>query len=90
MVRSAKKEVAPGDFTLMFGPGGRIDEYFRKELASYVDVSTTPWRLREGARGGLDGGSSSIAAFEKAHIILEMSSFVAVVAHRKLPFLSNP
>lgn len=72
MVRSAKKEVAPGDFTLMFGPGGRIDEYFRKELASYVDVSTTPWRLREGARGGLDGGSSSIAAFEKAHIIRDV------------------
>ncbi len=71
LVRSAKKEVAPDDFTQMFGPGGRIDEYFRKELANYVDVSTTPWRLREGARGGLDGGAS-IAAFEKAHVIKDV------------------
>ncbi|THJ31068.1 type VI secretion system membrane subunit TssM [Lampropedia aestuarii] len=71
LVRNATREVAPDDFTRIFGPGGRMDEYFQRELASYVDISAKPWRLREGAQGGL-GGGVAIAAFEQASVIKDV------------------
>lgn len=71
LARGAAKEVAIDDFTRMFGPGGRLDEYFQRELASAVDTSSSPWTLRAGAQGGL-GGGASLAIFEKAHIIKDV------------------
>lgn len=71
LVRTATREVALDDFTRMFGPGGRMEEYFQRELASFVDVSKSPWRLREGAQGGL-GSATAVAAFEKAHVIKDV------------------
>lgn len=67
----ATDEVAIGDFTQMFGPGGRLDGYFQKELATAVDTSTSPWQLRAGAQGGL-GAGASLAAFEKAQVIKDV------------------
>lgn len=68
---SASREVAVGDFARMFGPGGVIDSYFQQELASAVDVSASPWRLRPGVQGGL-GGGGALAQFERAAVIKDV------------------
>jgi type VI secretion system protein ImpL len=66
--RGATNEVAADDFTRMFGPGGVLDDYFKTELTNFVDTSTSPWRLRPGAQGGM-GAGDSVAVFEQAQTI---------------------
>jgi type VI secretion system protein ImpL len=66
------KEVTPGDFAKMFGPGGDMDRYFQTNLASVTDTSSRPWKLYPGAQGGLGGGQASLSAFEKASVIRDV------------------
>ena len=70
LARNAAVDVAVDDFTRMFGPGGRFDEYFRSELAGSVDTTSRPWKLRSGAQGGL--GAGTLSAFEHADAIKEV------------------
>ncbi|MDR2625655.1 MAG: type VI secretion system membrane subunit TssM [Zoogloeaceae bacterium] len=44
------------DFTHLFAAGGSADEFFQKQLAPYVDTGARPWRYREPATLGMDGG----------------------------------
>ena len=69
--RSAAQEVAVNDFTRMFGPGGVLDHYFQTELVETVDTSSSPWKLRAGAQGGL-GAGGALAQFERAAVIKEV------------------
>jgi type VI secretion system protein ImpL len=40
------RDVNIDDFTRVFAQGGVIDDFFAKNLAPFVDTSSTPWRYR--------------------------------------------
>lgn len=69
--RKAAKDVPLEDFARLFGPGGKFDDYFQRNLIDMVDVSTHPWTLKEGARGQM-GSGINIASFEQARTIREV------------------
>jgi type VI secretion system protein ImpL len=64
-VQSSKRDVLPEDFGQMFGPGGLMDEFFQKRLATLVDTSTRPWRYKPVAEQGAIT-AQAIAQFERA------------------------
>jgi type VI secretion system protein ImpL len=62
---SSTKDMAPGDFTQLFAPGGLMDDFFQKHLANQVDTAARPWRFK-----GENGASARfLAEFERAAII---------------------
>ena len=63
-VRSAAGDVTLDDFTKVFGPGGDLDEIFKKTLAPLVDTSRAQWvgRPGEGARVS----AQTITQFQRA------------------------
>ena len=69
--RGSSNDVTPGDFARLFGPNQKFDDYFRRNLADIVDVSTRPWTLRPGARGE-KGVGVDISAFQKAQAIRDV------------------
>lgn len=69
--RHSTQDVTLEDFARIFGPGGKFDDYFQRNLVEMVDVSTRPWTLREGARGRM-GAGTNIASFEQARTIREV------------------
>ncbi|EOY1431427.1 type VI secretion system membrane subunit TssM [Yersinia enterocolitica] len=59
----SEKVVSLSDFERFFGAGGTVDSYFKKNLESKVDTTTTPWRYKGSAsRDGLE-------FFEQAAVI---------------------
>ncbi|MFJ4344278.1 type VI secretion system membrane subunit TssM [Pseudomonas sp. NPDC089401] len=46
LVREASAEISADDFGKFFGPGGLLDDFFNKQLAPYVDMSSSRWRWR--------------------------------------------
>ncbi|WP_207000312.1 type VI secretion system membrane subunit TssM [Trinickia mobilis] len=49
LVRASNRDAAPDDFGKILGPGGLIDDFFQKNLASFVDMSGPQWRWRAGS-----------------------------------------
>jgi len=49
LVRGSTRDAAPDDFGRLLGPGGLIDDFFQKNLATLVDMSGPQWRWRSGA-----------------------------------------
>jgi len=47
--RDSPSDVGAADFAALFRPNGIFDEYFQKNLADKVNMSTRPWKLREGS-----------------------------------------
>lgn len=64
-VGSSKRDVLPEDFGKMFGPGGLMDEFFQKRLATLVDTSARPWRYKPVAERAATS-ASALAQFERA------------------------
>ena len=64
-VGASKRDVLPEDFGQMFGPGGLMDEFFQKRLATLVDTSTRPWRYKPVAEQGAIT-PAALAQFERA------------------------
>jgi len=64
-VQNSKRDVLPEDFGQMFGPGGLMDEFFQKRLATLVDTSTRPWRYKPVAERAAVN-AASLAQFERA------------------------
>jgi len=60
--------VTAEDFSRLFAPGGLLDAFFQKQLASYVDTSSTPWRFKDVAMGQ----SASLADFQRAQTIRDV------------------
>ncbi|KVP58471.1 type VI secretion protein [Burkholderia ubonensis] len=48
LVRASARDATPDDFGKVLGPGGLIDDFFQKNLMSYVDMSGPQWRWRAG------------------------------------------
>jgi type VI secretion system protein ImpL len=46
LVRAASQEVTPDDFGRFFAPGGMMDDFFQKNLQTYVDAGGAQWRWR--------------------------------------------
>jgi len=63
--RNAQAEVTIDDFSKVFAPGGDLDEFFQKNLASLVDTSGRQWRARSG-EGGAALPAQTIAQFQRA------------------------
>lgn len=64
----SSRDVTADDFAVLFGPGGKIDQYFNSDLARYVDTSTKPWSLKK-VEGVPMGFAGSLANFERADTI---------------------
>jgi type VI secretion system protein ImpL len=67
--RGSPKDVHPDDFGRMFAAGGLMDDFFQKNLASLVDISTRPWSFKKGSDGTAVGTSAALVAFERAAVI---------------------
>jgi type VI secretion system protein ImpL len=71
-VRSSSRDVTPDDFARIFAPGGLMDDFFQKNLQTYVDTSTSPWSFKKGIDGAPVGTSASIVAFQRAAVIRDV------------------
>lgn len=67
---NSPRDVTPGDFAALFGPGGRFDRV-QAELAPYIDTGTLPWKFRpiDGTPLGTDVGT--LPQFQRAQVIRE-------------------
>lgn len=63
--RQSQTDVALNDFIQLFAPDGVFDGFFKENLASLVDTTTTPWSWRS-ASGGKPIASDALAQFERA------------------------
>lgn len=70
--RGAARDVTADDFARLFAPGGLFDEFFRAQLQPMVDVSREPWTFKQGIDGTPVGGSSALAAFQRAATIRDV------------------
>ena len=46
---ASTQDVTIDDFTYVFSAGGAADEFFQKQLAPFVDMSTRPWKYKNPA-----------------------------------------
>jgi type VI secretion system protein ImpL len=65
LVRGSNRDAAPDDFGRILGPGGLIDDFFQKNLATLVDMSGPQWRWRNGA-DSLGIPAEVLAQFQRA------------------------
>lgn len=70
--RGSAKEVTAGDFGQLFSGGGLMDDFFQKNLANLVDMSTNPWSFKRGVDGAPAGGSAALLAFQRAQVIRDV------------------
>lgn len=68
-LRSSPRDVALDDFSKMFAPGGLMDSFFQKNLASQIDVSDGRWRFRRDATGSASGDARLAGSFQNADLI---------------------
>jgi len=67
----SSREATLDDFGQFFGPGGRLDSFFKTYLASYVDQSTKPWRWQPNAPEKLGISAGVLVQFQNADAIRE-------------------
>jgi type VI secretion system protein ImpL len=69
LVRSAAQEVTPDDFGRFFGPGGMMDDFFQKNLQTYVDAGGAQWRWRTVNGVSLGLPQDVLDEFQRAAIV---------------------
>ncbi len=69
---NSSKDVAPNDFARFFGPQQMMDQFFRENLASLVDMSGGKWRFKPGIDGNKGGVAGFLDSFEKAAVIRDV------------------
>jgi type VI secretion system protein ImpL len=62
-------DVTLDDFTRLFGPNGMIDNFFKTNLAPYVDVTRRPWRWQRGQNVDLGLSDAALVQFQRAQTI---------------------
>ncbi|MET0855919.1 MAG: type VI secretion system membrane subunit TssM, partial [Telluria sp.] len=72
LVRGAAKEVTPDDFGKFFGPGGVMDEFFAKNLATHVDMAGGQWRWRSTGPASIGIPQEVLNQFQRAARLREM------------------
>ena len=68
---SSTRDVLPEDLGQMFGPGGLMEDFFQKRLASLIDTSRRPWRYKPVAEQGAIT-TAALAQFERASVIRDI------------------
>ena len=71
LVRGAARDVTLDDFGRFFGPGGIMDDFFGKHLASQVDMAGGAWKWRSTGAAPLGIGPDVLAAFQRAARVRE-------------------
>jgi type VI secretion system protein ImpL len=69
LVRAAAQEVTPDDFGRFFGPGGMMDDFFQKNLQTYVDAGGAQWRWRTVNGVSLGLPQDVLDEFQRAAIV---------------------
>jgi len=67
--QASANDVLPADFGALFAPGGKFDEFFQKNLAADVDISTKPWAFKKVDSGQAQMSPAGLAQFERAATI---------------------
>ncbi len=67
-VRSSARDVLQEDFARIFGPGGQLDDFFKKNLEPYVDTAAKPWTFKQMGDSTM-AHSSNLTEFQRAAII---------------------
>ncbi len=81
----SSKDVTADDFAALFGPGGKIQQFFNDSLSPYVNTSTRPWSLKK-VEGVPMGYAKSVANFERADTIRNVYFRNANVASYRYQF----
>ena len=70
--RGSARDIAPADFAHLFAPGGLMDDFFQKHLATLVNTSAQPWRFNNRAPDANPSDAAMLAPFEKAAVIRDV------------------
>ncbi|MFT3734781.1 MAG: type VI secretion system membrane subunit TssM [Rhodocyclaceae bacterium] len=70
-VRSSPRDVTRDDFAALFGPNGKIEDFFNRNLAQFVDTSTRPWSFKRVQEQSL-GDPGNLAQFQRAQVIKDV------------------
>jgi type VI secretion system protein ImpL len=71
LVRSSSRDATQDDFATLFAPGGKMDDFFQKNLATLVDTSSTPWSFRR-INDVAVGSPAALVQFQRAQTIREV------------------
>jgi len=82
--KSSGKDIEFADFGKLFSPSGLVPVFFDKNIRSYIDTTSDPWRPRPGSENSLDISAESLANFQRADAI--KSGFFQSAGN--LPFFS--
>jgi type VI secretion system protein ImpL len=63
---TARADVLPDDLGQLMGPGGLMDDFFQRRLASLVDTGSSPWSFRPLPDGRKPGGGAGLVEFQRA------------------------
>ena len=71
--RASTRDATQDDFATLFAPGGRMDDFFQRNLAPLVDTSSRPWTFRR-INDAPIGGSTALIQFQRAQVIRDVFS----------------
>jgi type VI secretion system protein ImpL len=66
---TGEAEVSLQDFGQFFGPGGKLDMFFKSNLSAYVNTNTSPWRVEPSVSDIIRINSSALKQMELAREI---------------------
>ena len=69
---SSKADVLPEDFAQIFSPGGQLDDFYSRKLASLVDTGTNPWSFKPVGDGTKPVNAAALVDFQRAARIKEV------------------
>ncbi len=72
LVRGAGKEVTLEDFGKFFAPGGVMDEFFTRNLATQVDMAGSQWRWRSSGAASIGIPQEVLNQFQRAARLRDM------------------
>jgi type VI secretion system protein ImpL len=70
--KSASRDVTPDDFGRFFGPGGVMDDFFSKNLATQVDMAGPQWKWRDTGGAPLGISQEVLNQFQRAARLRDM------------------
>jgi len=70
--RGATAEIPLDDFTHLFAPGGKLDAFFKAQIAPFVDMSGRSWRLQPMGDVPAPISAADLAEFQRAAAIRDL------------------
>lgn len=67
----SRADVLPEDFGQLFGPGGLLDDFYQRRLATLVDTGSATWTYKPLADGSRPATPAALADFQRAARIKE-------------------